>query len=487
MCKMLSNKEILIRRKLKDDFSYYAPRCLQIVDKGGDFVPFVMNSAQQYIHTKIEEQYKETGKVRAILLKGRQQGVSTYVQARYLWKTTHNKGKKAFILTHATSATQSLYSMTKRYYYNLPPVVRPAINKNNASELEFHNLDSGYRVSTAGSSGVGRGSTIHYFHGSEVAFWTNGEQHITGVLQAISDNVGTEIILESTSDGPKGLFHKMCKDAYDNKNDYQLIFVPWFWQEEYRAKASIDFTLTPEEKTYAEQYDLDIEQMFWRRNKINTFVRGIEDFRREYPATYEEAFQAESENALWTRKDFKTISQVKFDHIKDSTDDIQTIIAFDPAGTSNENSDESGVIIASLIEDKVYVFHDSSGRYKPDEVVTYITQLYHLYDCDRLTIETNYGGDWIPSTFRNEDPNVVIHTVHARKGKKLRAEPIAHAYRQGRIIHVGDLSLLESELTTWNPYDSKAPSPNRLDAVVYAITDLLDIAQKQDTPVAWGF
>lgn len=483
---MLTDKEKQIRLKLRDDFSYYAPRCLKIIDKSGEFVNFKLNDAQKYVHERLEQQIEQTGKVRAIILKGRQQGMSTYVEARYLWKTTHRKGKKAFILTHAASATQSLYAMTKRYYNNLPDVVKPTINKNNASELDFLHLDSGYRVSTAGSSGVGRGSTIHYFHGSEVAFWTNGDEHITGVLQAIADSKGTEVILESTSDGPQGVFYKMCMDAYHGKNDYELIFVPWFWQPEYRMEVPADFELTAEERTYKEDNGLDDEQIMWRRNKINTFIRGIEDFRREYPANIEEAFTAEAENALWTRKDFHTISQQRFEHLMSEADHVDTIVAFDPAGTSNENSDESGVIVATLIDDKVYVHHDASGRYKPDEVVHDIKNLYYRFDADRLTIETNYGGDWIPSTFKAEDPNIVIHTVHARKGKKLRAEPVAHAYRQGRVIHVGDLQLLESELTTWNPYDPKMRSPNRLDAMVYAVTDLLDIAQPAQQPVAWA-
>lgn len=465
---------------------YYSPRCLKIIDKAGDFVPFTMNSAQKYVHERLQKQLNETGKVRAIILKGRQQGISTYIQARYLHQVTHQKGKKAFILTHAASATQSLYAMTKRYYANLPDPVKPIINKNNASELDFLHLDSGYRVSTAGSSGVGRGSTIHYFHGSEVAFWTNGDEHITGVLQAIADSKGTEIILESTSDGPKGIFYQMCKAAYEGKNGYELIFVPWFWQEEYRMEVPSDFEITPEERTYQEAYDLDLEQIVWRRNKINTFIRGIEDFRREYPATYEEAFLAEAENALWQRKDISTISKTKFEELLELSDDVETVVAYDPAGTSNDSSDESGIIVATRIDDTVYIHDDISGKYKPDEVVHEIKNLYYRHDADRITAEVNYGGDFIQHIFRAEDPNMVVYTIHAHKGKRLRAEPVAHAYRQKRVYHVGDLSLLESEYTTWNPYDPKAKSPNRLDAAVYAITDLLNIGQPIDQPVAWS-
>lgn len=446
-----------------------------------------MNRAQTYVHEQLEKQRKETGKVRAIILKGRQQGISTYIEARFLHQTTHRKGVRTFILTHAQSATQSLYTMTKRYYYNLPELVRPTISKNNVTELDFRYLDSGYRVATAGSTGVGRGSTINLLHASEVAYWPNGEDHITGVLQAVADVPNTEIIMESTASGPEGLFYKMCMDAHHGNSPYRLVFVPWFWQDEYREEVPDNFELTLEEKTYAEEYDLDSEQMLWRRNKINTFVRGIADFRREYPATVEEAFLAEAENALWLRKDIEVIPKHRFDQLlSEFEDESDTIIGFDPAGTSKESSDESGVIVATLIGDIVYVHHDASGRYRPDAIVSDIRNLYHRYDASRLTIETNFGGDWIPSTFEAEDPNIVIHKVHARKGKKLRAEPVAHAYRQGRVKHVGNLSKLEDEMTTWNPYDSKARSPNRIDALVYAVTDLLDIAVKRETPVLWS-
>lgn len=482
----MNELEIQIRRKLRGSFEYYSPRCLKITTKSGEFVPFNMNKAQQFVHEKLEQQLKETGKVRAIVLKGRQQGMSTYIQARYLWKTTQKKGVKAFILTHSASATSSLYSMTKRYYNNLPDVVKPVISKNNASELDFKFLDSGYRVATAGSSGVGRGSTIHYLHASEVAYWPNGEEHITGVLQAIADAPGTEIILESTAAGPTGLFYTMCMNAYEGKGDFELIFVPWFWQPEYRTKTPTDFQLTPEEETYKNDHGLDDDQIYWRRKKIETFIRGVADFRREYPATIQEAFTAEAENALWSRTDFKTISWNRYTELLQNADRVDTVIGYDPAGTSNENSDESGIIVSSLIDDTVYVFNDSSGKYKPTEIVTMISNLYYKYDADRLTIETNYGGDWIPSTFESHDPNIVVHKVHARKGKRLRAEPVAQAYRQGRIVHVGDLSFLEDEMTTWNPYDQRMRSPNRIDALVYSVTDLLDIGQPQETPVLWS-
>jgi len=110
----------------------------------------------------------------------------------------------------------------------------PISSAPNASELYFDNLDSGYRVGTAGTRGVGRSATLQLFHGSEVAFWPHAETHAAGVLQAVADEPGTEIILESTANGVGNLFHKMWRDAETGANDYIAIFVPWYWHEEYR-------------------------------------------------------------------------------------------------------------------------------------------------------------------------------------------------------------------------------------------------------------
>src|SRR5579864_5214745 len=111
----LSEKEKQIRQRLKDDFEHYARKCLKIRSKEGSIEPFVLNRAQEYIHQQVEEQRALTGKVRAIILKGRQQGCSTYVEGRFYWRVTHSRGTQAFILTHALDATSNLYKMVQRY------------------------------------------------------------------------------------------------------------------------------------------------------------------------------------------------------------------------------------------------------------------------------------------------------------------------------------------------------------------------------------
>jgi hypothetical protein len=287
---LMTARERAIRKTLRDDYRQYAAKCLKIRTKIGSIGPLVFNRAQQFIHDKLEAQRRSTGKVRALILKGRQQGCSTYVGGRYYHRATHTKGVRVFILTHEDDATKNLFEMVERYHEHCPALVKPSTGAANAKELSFDLLDSGYKVGTAGTKGVGRSSTIQLFHGSEVGFWPHAETHASGVLQAVPDEVGTEIILESTANGIGNFFHKLWRDAETGKSDYIAVFVPWFWQDEYRKAAPADFSLDDEEREYAALYGLDNEQMVWRRAKIVELKDPVL-FKQEYPATAAEAFQ----------------------------------------------------------------------------------------------------------------------------------------------------------------------------------------------------
>ena len=282
------------RLKLMTDFEFYARNCLYIRTKNEGLQPFILNDAQRYIHKRIEDQKARTGKVRAIILKGRQQGMSTYTEGRFLHNTTHNKGVRAFILTHDAESTNALFEMTERYYENLPDFVKPSAGAANAKELLFDKLDSGYKIGTAGNKAVGRGQTIQYFHGSEVAFWQNAAEHTKGIMQAIPNGEGSEVILESTANGVGNFFHQQCKAAEKGMSDFELIFVPWFWQSEYR-RDDTGLVLTDEELELKSIYSLDNQQIAWRRYKIVELSTDGQDgdrsFKQEYPNSVVEAFQ----------------------------------------------------------------------------------------------------------------------------------------------------------------------------------------------------
>jgi hypothetical protein len=285
---------------LKTDFTYYAPRCLRIKDKSGMLVPFVFNRAQQYLHSKIEEQRERTGKVRIICVKGRQQGISTYIEGRFYWRTSMRRGTRAYILTHLQEATDNLFNMTRRYHENCPDALRPSTRQDSTKALTFDKLDSEYSVATAGSKGTGRSGTGQLFHGSEAAFWPNAADHMAGIGQTIPNEDDTEIILESTGNGVGNLFHGMTMDAIRGESEYQLVFIPWMWQTEYRVTppegwVPADFNGSE----YGELYGASREQLYWRELKIKTDFRGDENlFDQEYPATVELAFRRQSIEGL---------------------------------------------------------------------------------------------------------------------------------------------------------------------------------------------
>ncbi len=286
----LTDRHREIRLKLRDNLPHYAANCLKIRTKAGFINPLVLNRAQHHIHEQLEEQRAKIGRVRALILKGRQQGCSTYVGGRFYHRATHHRGLRTYILTHEDAATQNLFEMVNRFHEHCPDPVKPSTGMANAKELSFNILDSGYKVGTAGTKGAGRSSTVQLFHGSEVAFWPNADTHAAGILQAVPDEPGTEIILESTANGIGNFFHKKWRDAETGVGDYIAIFVPWYWQEEYRRSIGSDFGLDEEETEYASLYGLDNEQMAWRRNKIAE-LKDPTLFKQEYPATAAEAFQ----------------------------------------------------------------------------------------------------------------------------------------------------------------------------------------------------
>jgi len=428
--------------------------------------PFRLNHAQKYLHAAIEQQLAECGRVRALILKGRQQGCSTYTEGRFYWKVSHRRGARAFILTHLDDATNNLFDMTKRYHEHCPQLVKPSTRASNARELVFDALDSSYKVGTAGSKGVGRSDTIQYFHGSEVAYWPHAELHMQGALQAVPNEPGTEIILESTSAGASGLFYELCKSAMAGEGPYKLIFIPWFWQDEYREPVPEGFTRTADEDEYAQAYGLDDNQLQWRRNKI-VECGGVSEFRREYPATPEEAFKADAEGALWKRDQIDLLRVAKAPEMR------RIVIAIDPAVTSNKNSDETGIVVCGLGDDMHgYLLQDVSGRYTPNEWASKAVMMYHKYQADRIIGEVNNGGDLVEAAIRTVDPNVSYKAVHASRGKKARAEPIAALYEQGRIHHVGYHARLEDQMVTWEPAKSEF-SPDRVDALVWGFSELM--------------
>lgn len=297
--------------RLNDDFYFFAEHAPLLIKtkEGGDLVKFVPNKAQRYIHRMLEDQRRRKGWVRALLLKGRQQGGSTYVNARYYHKASRHRGISVFILSHEGKTTDKLFDMVKRFQDNVDARIKPAEGKSNTRQLVFSGLGSDYAAGTAGNEQVGRGGTAQLFHGSEAAYWEHAYAIQDGALKSIGLVPGTEIILESTANGPLGLFYEKCQQALLGQGDYILIFVPWFWQDEYEREfdgSPLDDEETEFIKTYFtspfpdDRYPISKEKalrkIMWRRAEIldlstaNNSEIGKAKFRQIYPSNPIEAF-----------------------------------------------------------------------------------------------------------------------------------------------------------------------------------------------------
>lgn len=285
-------------RRLRDDFGYFAQHCLRIRTKSGVILPLKLNKAQLYLHDKLEAQRRETGRVRAIVLKGRQMGASTYIEARFYWRLWGGKGLRAFILTHEQAATDNLFAMTKRYHDNVPEVLRHPTQAANAKELAFAGRDCSYTVATAGTKEVGRSATMQLLHGSEVAFWPNAEDHMAGLEQALAEVDGTERILESTANGIGNSFQRRYAAAQRGSSDLP-VFMPWYWSDDYRMEPPEGWVPPKAWDDYGERNGLDWFQLYWAFNKNRDMASATgqsEDkpcwkFMQEYPSNAEEAFQ----------------------------------------------------------------------------------------------------------------------------------------------------------------------------------------------------
>lgn len=208
-------------------------------------------------------------------------------------------------------------------------------------------------------------------------------------------------------------------------------------------------------------------------NIDNLAPEFIDRIRKQYDGTrigrqelYAEILE-EAEGALWTRSELDMLRVAAHPMLK------RVVIAVDPAVTSNEQSDETGIVVAALgHDDHCYILKDLSGRYKPDAWARTTVDAYEHWKADRVIGEKNNGGDLIEYTLRTVDPNISYRSVSASRGKQARAEPVHALYEQGRVHHVGQHPSLEDQLVNWEPL-STDKSPDRLDAMVWAVTDLM--------------
>ena len=248
----------------------FARYFLKILDKEKNLVPFAWNKAQRH--------FNENRTGRDLILKARQLGFSTYIQAEMYHRLVIDT-RTSMTMAHDIDSTQKLRRMADRFWeYCKFGNIQPARKYGNSSLATYPEFDSTSIIATAGSKEKGRGDTYTDFHGSEVAFWDDAEKIIAGVMQG-----GTpDTILESTPNGAQGHFYNLCMEALDKNSVWTLHFYPWWWDDNYRIPLGENETITfyREEEELSRKHGLTAEQIKWRRLKLRELKHL---FIQEYP------------------------------------------------------------------------------------------------------------------------------------------------------------------------------------------------------------
>lgn len=369
---------------LQEDLPSFSKFCLKIRDKNGNIVPLIFNKAQVYVHQKLEEQRKRQGFVRAIIMKGRQEGISTYIGARFFQRTLLRRGTTTFILSHEAKSTATLFDMTKRYHDKLPSGLSPGLDAANKNQLKFTNTDSEYTVGTAGSEDVGRSMTTRQLHMSEAAFYEHTDELETGLMQTVPDMPDTELIIESTANGLGNFFHEKAMRALAGLGNYILVFVPWYWQDEYRLRPPEGFAPDEYERELTRTYNLDLEQVYWRRMKIENTKGGLWKFQQEYPFTPEEAFLMSGET-FFSKESVMTARKCAA-----RSPGAPKVLGID-CGREN---DRSVFVIRqgrAVIHYEVHKDLRAEGREPTQQLIAIAARLIDRWNVDKCFIDFGYG------------------------------------------------------------------------------------------------
>lgn len=303
------------------DFLLFCERNLMIRDKySNQLIPFydVLNWEQMELIKMVAEDLAMGRPIRYIVLKARQMGMSTLIEAMGYWWTSTHRFTTTVIIAHEKEATKNLYEMFRRYYEYSHPSFKPDRKYNTKQDLTFDVSDEVKKTYDAqnlpspglqseiktmvATEGKGRSSTIKFLHGSECAFWDDSADVTSAAVQAVPMAPETFIFLESTANGIGGYFYDEWNAAKRGESQFRPVFFPWHSHNEYETPNIIDDDLgdldAEEEALYKlfehEGYDRASwpRKIYWRRLKKKEFRTDPKKFYQEYPSTPEEAFLA---------------------------------------------------------------------------------------------------------------------------------------------------------------------------------------------------
>lgn len=329
------------------------------------------------------------------------------------------------------------------------------INRFSDSEIMFRGIKTSSGNQTANLKSI-QGLTT--FVGDEMEEWQSEEDYDSLILSIRTIGIQNRVILVmNPSDEEHFIYQKYIKDTH---------------RIEVIDGVEVQISTHPQVCHIHTTYLDNLEYL------APNFLAEIEEMKSKNLKKYAHKVigrwkKKNDEDALWTDK---LIEQLR---VNSAPIFKRIVVAIDPAVTSKDTSDETGIIVVGLgFDDHVYVLEDASGIFTPTTWCTRAVVLYKKYKADRIVGEVNNGGDLIETVLRTIDKNVPYTGVHATRDKLTRAEPVAGVYEQGKAHHVGTHAELEYEQTTWAAKKGDK-SPNRVDALVWAVAELLpDMSKK---------
>jgi hypothetical protein len=314
-----------------DDYRLYFRACLKIRDKNSNIVPFATNPSQDKLVRVVEDWKRKYPRestrptLYIIILKARQLGFSTVTEATFYHDLCFAENMVAMIVSYDEDSAGTINDMANRFYQYTPQFLKPMTRPSRGKGIIFENpkydptkqtgpkndpgLQNKFLIETARNLNAGSSYTINRLHISELAKWPNPEQTMTSLMQSVPDK-NAIVIIESTAQG-MNYFAQLWEAAETGQNNYVPIFVPWFEHAEYRAEYT-GFELTPYEEELKDLYNLDNEQLQWRRNTIRDKLNGDEtSFRQEYPCNAKESFLVTGSPAFDNEKVIRRIEILK--------------------------------------------------------------------------------------------------------------------------------------------------------------------------------
>jgi PBSX family phage terminase large subunit len=287
----------------------------------------------------------------------------------------------------------------------------------------------------------------------------------TANLKSIA-NVTTLVIEESEEITDEDVFDRIDLSVRDKNKPNRVILVMnpsykshWIYKR-WIAKPKADCTYI--HTTYLHN----------RQNLSKSFLDAAERTKSENLHRYNHLFLGEwlddAEGMLWNRE------IINRSRIQIAPELVRKIVAIDPAITANIGSDETGIVVLGKDErGRIYVLEDLSGKYSPNEWSSLASSAVIRHGADCIVAEKNQGGEMVEAVIRQNDNKTRVKLVTATKGKYVRAEPAYSLYEQSKVFHVGNFPILESQMITFDP--DKGKSPDRVDALVWGITELSEM------------